>query len=45
MTTSTKALLALISVGAVTYGLHRNGRKKQAEASKKRREEKNKKAA
>jgi hypothetical protein len=44
MTTSTKALLALISVGGVTYVIHRNGQKKRAEASKKRREE-NKKAA
>jgi hypothetical protein len=45
MTMSTKALLALLSVGGVTYAIHRNGKKKKAEESKKRREAKTKKAA
>ncbi len=39
MHTSTKALLALFTVGAATYGIYRHNRKKQAEESRKRRME------
>ncbi len=45
MTMSTKALLALITVGGVTYVIHRKGRNKKADESRKRRESKKKKAA
>jgi len=45
MNMSTKALLAMLTVGGVSYGIHRYNKKRKAEESKKRREEKQKQAA
>jgi len=45
MHTSTKALFAVLALGAVGYGIHKHHVKKQAEESRKRRQEKKQKKA